>query len=208
MREVPMIAYVEGRRAESTGNACVVVTGSGVGYEIFLPTHALATLPDKGGHVAFHTCLMVREDAQELYGFPTWEERQTFIVLTSITKVGAKTALAVLSLFRPEDLRRIVLEDDVLALTRVSGIGKKTAQHVFLELKYKLKVEDMPQAAPLAAKGERPGGVYRDALDGLGNLGYPEEEVVPLLRKILHTEPDLDVAGALRATLKELAKRV
>jgi Holliday junction DNA helicase RuvA len=202
-----MVAYVEGRRAESAGNACVVVTGGGIGYEIFLPAHALAALPDKGGQVAFHTCLMVREDAQELYGFPTWEERQTFIVLTSISKVGAKTALAVLSLFRPEDLRRIVLEDDVLALTRVSGIGKKTAQHVFLELKYKLKVEAMPQAASLSAKGERPGGVYRDALDGLGNLGYPEEEIAPLLRNILHGEPDLDVAGALRAVLKELAKR-
>jgi len=202
-----MIAYVEGRRAENVGNACVVVTGAGVGYEIFLPTHALAALPDKGGHVAFHTCLMVREDAQELYGFPSWEERQTFIVLTSISKVGAKTALALLSLFRPEDLRRIVLEDDVLALTRVSGIGKKTAQHVFLELKYKLKVEGMPQAAPLAGKGERPGGVYRDALDGLANLGYPEEEVAPVLRTILRREPDLDVAGALRATLKDLAKK-
>ena len=202
-----MIAYVEGRRAESAGNACVVVAGNGVGYEIFLPAHALAALPDKGGHVALHTCLVVREDAQELYGFPSWEERQTFIVLTSISKVGAKTALAVLSLFRPEDLRRIVLEDDVLALTRVSGIGKKTAQHVFLELKYKLKVEDMPQAAPLAVRGERPGGVYRDALDGLANLGYPDEEVAPVLRKILHHEPDLDVAGALRAALKELAKK-
>ncbi|MDR0467005.1 MAG: Holliday junction branch migration protein RuvA [Deltaproteobacteria bacterium] len=202
-----MIAYIEGRRTESAGAACVVVTGSGVGYEIFLPAHALAALPEKGGQVAFHTCLIVREDAQELYGFPTFEERQTFLTLTSISKVGAKTALAVLSLFRPEDLRRIVLEEDVLALTRVSGIGKKTAQHVFLELKYKLKVEDMPQAASLTGKGERPGGVFRDALDGLGNLGYPEEEVAPILRKILHGEPDLDVAGALRAALKEMAKR-
>jgi Holliday junction DNA helicase RuvA len=149
----------------------------------------------------------VREDGQELYGFPSWEERQTFIVLTSISKVGAKTALAVLSLFRPEDLRRIVLEDDVSALTRVSGIGKKTAQHVFLELKYKLKVEGMPQTVPLAAIGERPGGVYRDALDGFANLGYPEEEVAPVLRKILRDEPDLDVAGALRAALKDLAKK-
>jgi len=202
-----MIAYVEGRRAEIAGNACVVISAAGIGYEIFLPAHALAALPERGGQTAFHTCCMVRQDAQELYGFPTWEERQTFLVLTSISKVGAKTALAVLSLFRPEDLRRIVLEDDVTALTRVSGIGKKTAQHVFLELKYKLKVEDMPHATPLTAKGERPGGVYRDALDGLANLGYPEEEVAPVLRKVLHDEADLDVAGALRAALKELAKR-
>lgn len=201
-----MIAYVEGRYSECAGNACVLITEGGVGYEIFLPTHALAGLPEKGGRTAFHTCLVVREDAQELYGFPSWEERQTFMVLTSISKVGAKTALAVLSLFRPEDLRRIVLEDDVPALTRVSGIGKKTAQHVFLELKYKLKVEGMPQTASLAGKGEKPGGVYRDALDGLANLGYPEEEVAPILRKLLNEEPDLDVAAALRQALKTLAK--
>ncbi len=201
-----MIAYIEGRRGESAGNACVVITEGGAGYEIFLPAHALANLPDKGGFVAFHTCLVVREDAQELYGFPTWEERQTFSLLISISKVGAKTGLAVLSLFRPEDVRRIVYEDDVLALTRVSGIGKKTAQHIFLELKYKLKVEGMPQAAPIAGRGEKPGGVYRDALDALANLGYPEEEVAPVLRKLLNDEADLDVAAALRATLKQLAK--
>ena len=200
-----MIAYVEGRYIAGTGNACVLVSEGGLGYEIFLPAHALAALPETGGQAAFYTCLVVREDAQELYGFPTWEERQTFVVLTSISKVGAKTALAVLSLFRPEDLRRIVFEDDVLALTRVSGIGKKTAQHVFLELKYKLKIDGMPQSAALAAAGERPGGVYRDALDGLANLGYPEEDVAPLLRQLLSEEPDLDLAAALRLALKKIA---
>jgi Holliday junction DNA helicase RuvA len=194
---------VEGRRAEVAENACVVLTDGGLGYEIFLPVHALAALPGKGERVAFHTCLVTREDAQELYGFPTWEERRTFTILISISKVGAKTALAVLSLFRPEDLQRIVLEDDVSALTRVSGIGKKTAQHIFLELKYKLKAE--PRLAPRTG-GERPGGVYRDALDGLANLGYGEEEAGTVLRKVLHDEPDLDVAGALRAALKNLMR--
>ena len=105
----------------------------------------------------------------ELFGFATFEERQTFEVLVSISKVGARTALGILSIFRPDDLRRVVFEDDVLALTRVSGIGK-TAEHVFLELKYKLKVEDAPQAAALTT-GARPGSVFRDVLDGLGNLG-------------------------------------
>ena len=198
-----MIAYVEGKRAEIAENACVVLTDGGLGYEIFLPAHVLAALPDKGTRVAFHTCLVTREDAQELYGFSTWEERNTFTVLTSISKVGAKTALAVLSLFRPDDLRRIVLEDDVSALTRVYGIGKKTAQHIFLELKYKLKTE--PRLTPRTS-GERPGSVYRDVLDGLVNLGYDEEEAGTVLRKILHAEPDLVVAGALRATLKNLMR--
>lgn len=199
-----MIAYVEGRLAERAGNACVIVTDGGVGYEVFVPAHVVQHLPEKGGRVALYTCTEVREDALELYGFESWDERQTFIVLTSIAKVGAKTGLAILSQFRPDDLRRLVVEDDVLALTRVSGIGKKSAQHIFLELKYKLKVEDMPAAAALVEG--RPGGVFRDALTGLANLGYAEDEAAPVLKAALHNEPDLDVGGALRAALKALAK--
>lgn len=200
-----MIAYIEGRLAEITGNACVVVTDGGVGYEVFVPGHTLSRLPEKGGRVSFFTVTEVREDALELYGFGTWDERQTFIVLTSISKVGAKTGLAILSQFRPDDLRRLVFEDDVQALTRVSGIGKKTAQHIFLELKYKLKVEDMPAATSLIVAGT-PGGVFRDALAGLANLGYGEDEASHVLKEVLHDEPDLDVGGALRAALRALAK--
>lgn len=200
-----MIAYIEGRLAQTFGNACVVVTEGGVGYEIGLPTHTLAHLPEKGGAVAFHTSLSVREDALELYGFETWDERQTFEVLITISKVGARTALSVLSLYRPDDLRRLVLDDDVTGLTRVSGIGKKTAQHIFLELKYKLKVDDMPAASALSG-GVSPGSVFRDVLDGLSNLGYGEEEAAPVIKKVLHDEPDLDVSGTLRAVLKAMAR--
>lgn len=199
-----MIAYVEGRLAEVCGNACVVITEGGVGYEIHVPVQALVQLPERGGVVRFYICHVVREDAQELFGFETWDERQTFIVLTSISKVGARTALSVLSTFRPDDLRRLVLEEDALSLTQVSGIGKKTAQHVFLELKYKLKVEDLPAAASLSVG--KPGSVYRDVITGLEGLGYTEAETAALVKKTLHAEPDLDVSGALRATLKALAK--
>ena len=139
-----MIAYLEGLLAETWGTSCIVVTRGGVGYELDLPAHTMASLPGRGESVALYTSLVVREDAQQLFGFATFEERQVFEVLLTISKVGARTALAILSLYRPDDLRRIVLEEDVDALTRVSGIGKKTAQHVFLELKYKLKVEDVP----------------------------------------------------------------
>ncbi|MDE7372146.1 MAG: Holliday junction branch migration protein RuvA [Desulfovibrio sp.] len=200
-----MIAYIEGRLGEVWGNACLVVTDAGVGYAVALPAHTFAALPTVGGQVAFYTFLCVREDALELFGFATFEERQTFETLLSISKVGARTALSILSTFRPADLRRLVQEDDVLALTQVTGIGKKTAQHIFLELKYKLKTDDAPQAVILAPDG-RPGSVFRDALAGLTNLGYSEGECGPLLREILHDEPDLDVTGALRAALKALAK--
>lgn len=200
-----MIAYIEGRLAQKTASSCVVVTAGGLGYEVGLPSHDLAHLPEKGEPVFFYTCMVVREDAQELFGFGTWEERQCFLILTSITRVGARTGLAILSVFRPADLHRLVLEDDVLALTRVSGIGKKTAQQIFLELKYKLKVEDMPHH--LGTEGLPSPSVLRDALAGLTNLGYSEQEADEALRNVLKAEPDLDVSAALRAALKNMAKQ-
>lgn len=199
-----MIAYVEGRLAEIQESSVVVVTSGGVGYEVSLPANALQRLPERGSEVAYYIYTVVREDALELYGFLSWDERATFTILISISKVGAKTALAILSLYTPEDLRRIVFDDDVAALTQVSGIGKKTAQHIFLELKYKLKVEDVPGGSVLV--GESPGRVFRDAVTGLVNLGYTEDEAGPVVKDILKGQPDLDVSGALRAALKALAK--
>lgn len=198
-----MIAYVEGRLLEQLPAGCVVATESGVGYEIALPTHTLARLPEKGAQLAFYTHFVVREDAQELYGFDTWDERLTFQILLSISKVGAKTAVGILSLYRPDDLRRLVFEDDYMALTHVSGIGKKTAQHVFLELKYKLKADTGTTGSIISSPVP---SIFRDALDGLTNLGYAEEEAGPVLKKLLTDEPDLDVSGALRGALRSLAR--
>ena len=200
---VPMIAYLEGRLAETWDEACLLVTESGVGYEVGLPTHTCAALPERGKHAAFYICHVIREDAQELYGFATFEERQTFRTLLSISKVGARTALSILSLYRPDELRRVAADEDITALTRVPGIGKKTAQHILLELKYKLKAEGLPASSAAAT---RPSAVFRDAVDGLLNLGYPEEECAALVRELLQESPDLDVSEVLRAALKTLGK--
>lgn len=198
-----MIAYLEGRLMESTENSCIVVTGGGVGYEVFLPSHSLSQLPERGKDLYFYTATVVREDALELFGFESWDERETFLVLTSISRVGARTAVAILSVFRPDDLRRMVAEDDMLSLTRVSGIGKKTGQQIFLELKYKLKGD---ATLPTSAPGTKAGGVFGDAVAGLTNLGYTEEDAVRAVKQALADEPDLDVGSALRAALKALAK--
>ena len=93
-----MIAYLEGLLAETWGTSCIVVTRGGVGYELDLPAHTMASLPGRGESVALYTSLVVREDAQQLFGFATFEERQVFEVLLTISKVGARTALAILSL--------------------------------------------------------------------------------------------------------------
>lgn len=196
-----MIAYIEGHILEITENACVLSTDSGLGYEIFIPSHTLAHLPERGKRIQFYTAMIVREDSQELFGFETWEERQTFHILISISKIGARTAIAILSIFRPEDLYRLVHEEDIIGFTRVPGIGKKTAQHALLELKYKLKLSTLPSKAASPASS-----TYKDALAGLTGLGYTEEEASPILQTVLHDEPDLDVSAALRTSLKALAK--
>ena len=201
-----MLAYIEGRLLERAENSCVLVTAGGVGYEIFLPEHALASLPAQGGMASFFTSFIVREDAQELFGFPTWDERQTFVLLRGINRVGARTALAILSQYRPDDLRRIVADDDANALTRVPGIGKKTAQQIFLELKYKLKPGDGPISLSSPGAAAPGSSVYRDALTGLANLGYDEDSAGPLLKEALAADPDLSVGEALRAVLKAVGK--
>lgn len=200
-----MIGYIEGRLLEKEENACLVLTSGGVGYELFLPAHSLAHLPAKGEEVCFYVHTQVREDALELFGFASWDERSTFQTLIGINRVGARTALAVLGVFRPDDLRQLVLDEDVMGLTRVPGIGKKSAQQIFLELKYKLKLDALPARAGAATGGA---GLFRDAVAGLSNLGYAEDEAAQVVKEALAAEPDLDVGGLMRAALKRMARRI
>ena len=199
-----MIAYIEGRLAETTENSCVVITASGVGYEVHLPIPLLASAPPRGGEVQYFVCTVVREDAFELFGFSSWDERQTFVILRSINRVGARTALAILSVFSPDELRQITATDDVLALTRVPGIGKKTGQQIFLELKYKLTQNTTGIA--LSPSLTQTSQVMNDAMNGLMNLGYSEQDAHAAVKAALEGESDMDVGEALRKALKILAR--
>lgn len=201
-----MIAYIEGRVLDSSENSCVLVTSGGVGYEIFLPTHVLGALPEQGGAAHFFVHTQVREDALELFGFADRDERDTFRTLISINRVGARTALAVLGIFRPDDLRALVLDDDVFGLTRVPGIGKKTAQQIFLELKFKLKLDGLPVVRGKSGAVLAGGGVVRDAVAALSNLGYAEEEAARVVKEALAEAPDMELGEILRASLKLLGK--
>lgn len=178
------------------------MTDGGVGYRVYLPVHTLAALPAKGERLLLHTSLLVREDALDLYGFSTLEERQTFEILLGISKVGAKTAQAMLSVFRPDELKQMVLEERVDDLIRVPGIGKKSAQRIFLELKDKFKVLE----GTGAKKSQALSGARQSVLDGLLGLGYAENEVYAVVQKIFAEQPELEVSEGLKAALKELGK--
>lgn len=199
-----MIAYVEGRLAHVSEAAIIVVTDGGVGYEVEVSARTRQGLPQIGGRVSLYTTLLVREDMLRLCGFESIEERSTFELLTSIPKVGPKLGLAILSLYRPAELRRIVAEADVTSLTAVSGVGKRLGETVCRELAYKFKMEE---SAQMVSEQGGVGSVYHSVLDGLKGLGYSEGECAPVLQDVLRAQPDLDVAAALRAVLQELGRR-
>ncbi|MBP3731236.1 MAG: Holliday junction branch migration protein RuvA [Mailhella sp.] len=199
-----MLAYIEGRVLERSESSCVLLTVSGVGYEIFAPEPTLLSLPIKGETAGLYTCFVVREDAQELFGFSTWDERQTFILLTGINRVGARTALSILSSYRPDDLRRMVAQDDGTALTKVSGIGKKTAQQIFLELKYKMKASASSFDGASAIVTQGASSAFRDTLAGLVRMGFDEERAEGVLTRLVADDPDMDEKKLLSRAFKIL----
>ena len=175
----------------------VVVSCNGVGYEIDVPMSTFYPLPRTGEEVTLLTHLVVREDAHLLFGFLTVRERGTFRQLLKISGVGPKVALNVLSGMSVEDLAAAVQSEDAGRLTRVPGIGKKTAERLVLELRDKL-----PKAT-LAAPAENANAATADVLNALLGLGYNEREAQAAVRQL---PPDLQLADAIRQALKALAK--
>lgn len=178
----------------------VLVEAHGVGYEVQAPLSTFYRLPPVGQEVVLHTHFVVREDAQQLFGFLTHKEREAFRALIRISGVGPKLALSVLSGLSVGDLAQCVVMQDAGRLTRVPGIGKKTAERLLLELKGKLAdaLPTGPGGAPTSA------GVAADALNALLALGYSDKEAVPAIKQL----PDgLSLEESIRQALKLLAKK-
>jgi Holliday junction DNA helicase RuvA len=171
----------------------VLVDVGGVAYELDVPMSTFYSLPATGEAVSLYTHLVVREDAHVLYGFATLEERSAFRQLIRISGVGARTALAVLSGLSVADLARAVTLQEATPLTRVPGIGKKTAERLLLELKGKL-VETAPTAAGQQAS---------DVVNALVALGYSDKEALAATKGL---QPGISVSEGIRAALKALAK--
>ena len=166
---------------------------AGVGYEIDVPMSTFYNLPATGEAVTLHTHLVVREDAHVLYGFASLEERSAFRKLIRISGIGARTALSVLSGLSVADLAQAVTLQDTARLTKVPGIGKKTAERLLLELKGKLaEIETKPAA-----------GSSSEVLHALVGLGYSEKEALAAVKGL---PAGLALTEGIRAALKALAK--
>ena len=172
----------------------VLLDVAGVAYEIDVPMSSFYNLPATGEAVTLHTHLIVREDAHVLYGFATLEERSVFRKLIRISGVGARTALSVLSGLSVADLAQAVTLQDSARLTKVPGIGKKTAERLLLELKGKL--------ADTLPVGTRSAG-GNDVLNALLGLGYSEKEALAAVKNL---PAGLAVTEGIRAALKSLSK--
>ena len=176
----------------------LVVDVQGVGYELDVPMSSFYNLPAVGEQVSLYTHFAVREDAQQLYGFLTVKEREAFRMLIRISGVGPRLALAVLSGLSVDDLVQAVAMQESSRLTRIPGVGKKTAERLLLELKGKL-ADALPAVGVPAALS-----VERDALHALLALGYSEKEALPALKSL---PEGLSLEEAIRQGLKLLAKK-
>lgn len=190
-----MIGRIRGILLEKTPPTICVDVG-GVGYEIDVPMSTLYKLPDVGAEVVLHTHLQVREDAHTLYGFSSAAERSAFRALIRVTGVGARMALAVLSGMSVEELANAVTLQEAGRLTRVPGIGKKTAERLLLELKGKLGADIGAVAAPAT-------GGQADILNALLSLGYSSAECQKALKAL---PENVDVAEGIRLALKSMAR--
>ena len=196
-----MIAYLSGTLLAKESDRVVVQTGGGVAYECLVPTRSLETLPREGESVELHTHLAVREDALTLFGFATVDERRVFQRLITASGVGPKMALGMLSQLSAERIVRAIREADLAALSSVSGVGKKTAERLVLELKD--KTDDLKSEAPKPGLGS----AAEVALKALVKLGYSAAEADGAVRASLASNGRKESAELVKDALRHLAGR-
>ena len=200
-----MIALLTGKIAYKAPDY-IILDVNGVGYRVQIPFSTYYALPAEGGAVSLQIHTSVKEDAINLYGFRTQQEKELFQLLIGVSGVGPKLANGILSNSEPSELADSLLRGDLARLSAIPGIGKKTAERLVLELKEKVKKLGLGQpasqdAAPAAAKQE----IREDVLSALINLGYKESVVQKALGDVRITE-DATVESILKQALKVLMK--
>lgn len=201
-----MYAYIKGELAEINIDHIVIETG-GIGYQIFIPGQTFEYLPALGEELKVYTYLYLREDAMILYGFLTKDDLELFKLLISVSGIGPKGGLAILSTLDADDLRFAVLSGDAKAIAKAPGVGGKTAQRVILELKDKMSLEDAfekkTQHVQEVVNAPAAGSVKNDAVLALTALGYSSTESLKAVSRVEITD-GMDVEDVLKAALKHI----
>ncbi|NLI58639.1 MAG: Holliday junction branch migration protein RuvA [Clostridium sp.] len=199
-----MYAYIRGK-LEYKYNDCVVIEANGVGYEIITSLSTIEKLGSIGEEVKVYTTLYVREDVMALYGFSTREELKMFELLRTVSGIGPKVAVSVLSSISPSNFALAVITDDIKTLTKVQGVGKKTAQRMILELKDKIKKEqltslavDQSEISDMDGKSSK----RTEAVNALMVLGYTASEAEKAVLAAYSEDADLELI--IKDALKSL----
>ena len=197
-----MIARLTGILAESSYSQCIIDV-HGVGYEVAIPLSTFDKLPQPGNEVKLHIFTQVREDAISLFGFATGDEKALFKQLLNVSGIGGKLALSVLSAMPVSTFVSAVVNGDIKALSRISGIGKRTAERMVVELKDKLSALGTGDAAPAAAKNS---AAVNDACLALEQLGFKRDAVNKVVNALLSelTDEEKTTENLLRKAIGRL----
>ena len=198
-----MITYLDGCLAELLPGR-LTIDVSGLGYEVLVPLSTSDTMPPIGEKVRMLIHFHVREQEQTLYGFATNDERDLFrLLITRVSGIGPKLGLAVLSGMSVDQFKNAVIHGDTPILSKISGLGKKTAERIILELKDKVGVTAVWTAAKEEAHGEK--GIFNDAVLALISLGYKQSEAIKAVNKIADSNTDpINSDELIRAALRSM----
>ena len=200
-----MIGYLRGQLLLKKPNI-VVVDVQGVGYEVHIPLTSFYELPSEGSEVILNIHTHVREDALTLFGFHSHREKDFFLKLISISGIGPKLAIAILSGAKVEELAQAVAESNLARLTSIPGVGRKTAERVVLELKSSITPFLLPERAEAAREAGKADALQEDVFSALVNLGYPKASAEKALSAVLRAgECGRTFEDVLRNTLRRLA---
>ena len=199
-----MIAYISGALV-SAGENYIVIDNHGMGYRILVSGKFLEHIPAYGTQIKIYTHMYIREDELTLYGFHSEEELSVFRILIGISGVGPKVAMAILTALTIQELQLAVISEDTKTISKANGVGAKGASRIILELKDKLKMEDMMDAAyeQSIVQDTQDLNAARDAILALVNLGYSNSEAALAVKKIGDTS-QMDIESILKAALKKL----
>jgi len=202
-----MIGFLSGKILEKEANTVIVDVG-GVGYEVTIPLSTFYELGEVGSDVQLRIYTLVREDALQLFGFKTSRERDIYLKLISVQGIGAKSGIAMLSGMNADEIVTAIRTNNLVRLTSIPGVGKKTAERMVIELRDKIGELSASAAASASGVGSDQSSdtVFDDALSALVNLGYQRNAAEKALQDSAKDGAELSVQKLLRAALQKLAK--